>query len=274
MREGEVEGGQGLDDAKQAKSTDLGLSELQAELKAAQARVTELEERLRRMQHSRTYRAASRIWWIRARTRAVFRRRPTRAPRKLIEAPAEEVELVSAEELEAQTRAEELEVRRTAAELPAEVSAEELEALASDRTPNAEISEQPASNGDGNVIDPARDAQPAFYYGSRGVRESDRDQSGPLRAVLLMGDVTQSELESALHALDHRDALDGEPLLVTDCDALKTLDSAGHLYEYIPPRGDWERHLGRNADDYDDFVRRRLASIAGMYGLTGVPSIS
>jgi hypothetical protein len=267
MREIEVDGIQGVGDVEQSAGTDSDLKQLQAELKAAQARVAELEDELLLLHQSRTYRAASRIWRIRKRTRAMFHRRPPRAPRELIEARAAGVEpQVSAEELEARAPADELEARTTAEELRAQATAEELEALAPDRARS--------SNGDPDEIDRAQDAQPVLYYGSRGVRETDREQSGSLRAVLLMGGMTESQLESALRGLDDRDATDVEPLVVTDCDALKTLDSAGHLYEYIPPREDWELHLGRNGDDYDDFVRRRLASIAGMYGLPGIPSIS
>ena len=91
--------------------------------------------------------------------------------------------------------------------------------------------------------------------------------------MLLFGGLTEPQLTDALRALALDEAADGEPLVITDCDALRTLDSAGYLYEYIPPREDWERHLRRDGDDYDRFVRRRLASIVGMYGLAGVPSI-
>ena len=62
-----------------------------------------------------------------------------------------------------------------------------------------------------------------------------------------------------------------EPLVITDCDALRMLDGSGYLYEYIPPREDWEQRLGRDNRGYDEFLRRRLASIAGMYELTDLP---
>jgi hypothetical protein len=200
---------------------DRNLEDLQAELEAARARVTELEQRLRLIHESRTYRAASRMWRVRARTRALFFRRRLEESRG-----------------------------------PSKTAGDEV-------------------NGGVSEIEPAsQDAQPLLYYGSRGVRETDPERPGPLRAVLLLGGLTERQLDRELHALAFDDAADSEPLVVTDCDALRTLDSAGYLYEYIPPREDWERHLGRNGDDYDEFVRRRLASIAGMYGLPGVPSIS
>jgi hypothetical protein len=91
---------------------------------------------------------------------------------------------------------------------------------------------------------------------------------------MLLGGLTEPQLDSALRELALNVADEDEPLVITDCDALRTLDSAGYLYEYIPAREDWERHLGRDPDDYDRFVRRRLASIAGMYGLAAVPSTS
>jgi hypothetical protein len=266
MREIEVAGvrhpeqseGKAPDAERLRKEVEAAREDLElrtAELETAQARLEELERKLRLIHESRTYRLAFRMWRIRARTRALVSRRRPRAPRELIEAPA------TAEELEAQAATEELDAQPTVEQLEGQATAEELEALAPE--------EPPYRPGD-----PAQDAEPLLYYGSRGVRTTDQEPSGPLHAVVLMGGMTESQLESALRALAVEDALDGEPLVVTDCDALKTLDSAGHLYEYIPPREDWERHLGRNGDDYDDFVRRRLASIAGMYGLAGVPSTS
>jgi len=248
MREIEVAGarhleqseGKAPDAERLRKEVEAAREDLElrtAELETAQARLEELEQKLRLIHESRTYRLASRMWRIRTRTRALVSRRRPRAPRELIDA------------------------QPTAEELEGQATAEELEALAPE--------EPPYRPGDA-----AQNAEPLLYYGSRGVRTTDQEPSGSLHAVLLMGGVTESQLERALRPLAVEDALDGEPLVITDCDALKTLDSAGHLYEYIPPRQDWERHLGRNGDDYDDFVRRRLASIAGMYGLAGVPSTS
>jgi hypothetical protein len=267
MREIEVAGvrhpeqseGKAPDAERLRKEVEAAREDLElrtAELETAQARLEELEQKLRLIHESRIYRLAFRMWRIRARTRALVSRRRARAPRELIEAQA------TAEELEARAATEELDAQPTAEQLEGQATAEELEALAPQEPP-------PYRRGD-----PAQDAEPLLYYGSRGVRTTDQETSGPLHAVLLMGGMTESQLDSALRALDVEDPLDGEPLVVTDCDALKMLDSAGHLYEYIPPREDWERHLGRNGDDYDDFVRRRLASIAGMYGLAGVPPTS
>lgn len=252
MREIDVEGAGGLRRSEQSSGKDPSLENLQrqaaatreglelrtAELEAAQARVTELEQSLRLIHQSRTYRVAWRMWRIRARTRALFSRRRSNASGGLALTAAEEIEFQAAPE-------------------------QEIEAH----------TEQPLSNGDGSETDAAHDRQPVRYYGSRGVRATDQESSGPLRAVLLLGGLTERQLDGALRALALDDSADGEPLVVTDCDALRTLDSAGYLYEYIPPRADWGQYLGRNGDDYDAFVRRRVASIVGMYGLAGTPSI-
>jgi hypothetical protein len=207
-----------------------------AELEAAQARVTDLEQRLRLIHQSRTYRFAWRMWRMRARMRrllSALRRRTT------------------------------------------EEGAEEIQALAPDDVPYApddtEVTMRSLPDGPGREIGHPRGAQPAFYYGSRGVRATDPEQSGPLYAVPLLGGLTEAQLARALRALALDGRADGEPIVITDCDALRTLDSAGYLYEYIPPREDWERRLGRNGDDYDDFVGRRLVLIAGTYGLAAVP---
>ena len=285
MREIDVEGAGGLRRSEQSRGKDPGLENLQrqvaaareglelrtAELEAAQARVTELEQTLRLIHQSRTYRVASRMWRIRARTRALFSRQGTDASGGLALTAAEEIGVQAAPE-------QEIEAQTGAGKIEAQVPAQKNDAVAPIEVPDsvgiAEVTEQPLSNGDGSEPVAAHDGQPVRYYGSRGVRATDQDSSGPLRAVLLLGGLTERQLDGALRALALDDAADGEPLVVTDCDALRTLDSSGYLYEYIPPRADWERHLGRNGDDYDDFVRRRLASIAGMYGLAGVPSTS
>jgi hypothetical protein len=51
-------------------------------------------------------------------------------------------------------------------------------------------------------------------------------------------------------------------LYVTDCDAFHELRERGLLFEYIPPRQDWERHIGGS---YDAFLARRLRTITGTY---------
>jgi hypothetical protein len=216
-----------------------GLELRTAELEAAQARLTELEQRLRLVYQSRPYRFAWRIWRVRARTRASLSR-----------------------------------LRRRASQQP-ETSLGEMQALAPDEVAYAagytEVTKQSLSNGHGGQTTAAEEARPAFYYGSRGLRATDQERPGPLHAVLLLGGLTEPQLEIALRALAVDGPADAEPLVITDCDALRTLDSAGCLYEYVPPREDWEQRLGRNADDYDHFVDRRLASIAATYGLAGVP---
>jgi hypothetical protein len=253
MRKTEVEGVEGLAQSGQSPGNspnpDILQSELDAaredlklrtaELEAAQARLTEFEQKLRLIYRSRPYRLAWRLWRTRARTRSALSRLRPGASRKREEA------------------------------------VEEMEALAPDvvayAAGYAQVSKRPLANNHSDQGEPAQDA---FYYGSRGVRATDQDRSGPLHAVLLLGDLTEPQLESALRELAINGPAEGEPVVITDCDALRTLDSAGYLYEYIPPRQDWERRLGRTSDDYDHFVQRRLALIAAAYGLASVPELS
>jgi hypothetical protein len=209
------------------------------ELETAQARLKQLEQRLQMINQSPTYRFASRMWRIRARMRATLSRSPRTS--------------------EDQAGAGAEAVQRSPAPGQAPDVARYSEAVAAEAGNTEPVS--------------AAEAESVSYWGSRGVRETDPERSGPLRAVMLLGGLTEPQLDSALRELALNGAAEDEPLVITDCDALRTLDSAGYLYEYIPPREDWERHLRRDGDDYDRFVRRRLASIAGMYGLATVPSI-
>ena len=231
---------------------DTGLGDVEArtaELRTAQARVTALEQRLRLIHQSRTYRIASRMWRIRSRTRALF---SWRRPKAQYEPRSAEVELAAR-------------------------GAPESQVVAPDEVPlwagRAGVTQQPDSNGAGGGIARDEEEEPLVYHGSRGFRATDQESSPPLHAVLLLG-LTEPQLVDALRALALGHDPDTEPLVITDCDALRTLDSAGYLYEYIPPREDWERHLRRDGDDYVRFLHRRLASIAGMYGLAGLPSIT
>ena len=221
-----------------------------AEFEAAQARLKEVEQKLRLIHQSRTYGLAKRVWRIRSTIRALFSRWRPKISREVLR--------TAEVELEARMPAQDRAVAPDAAPQP---------------TDRAEVTEQPDFNGGGSGIEHAESAEHLLYYGSRGVRAADQESAGTLQPVLLFGGLTEPELADALNALALDEEADGEPLVITDCDALRTLDSAGYLYEYIPPREDWERHLRRDGNDYDRFVRRRLASIVGMYGLAGAPSI-
>jgi hypothetical protein len=236
--EGEAPEAERLRKEVEAARQDLELRTV--ELETAQTRLKQLERRLRLIQQSRAYRLASKVWRIRAKLRAPLSRSPAPTSEDQAEAAAEAVQQAPASD-----------------EAPAAAgSSDAIAAQAMEADPV-----------------PARTAEPVAYWGSRGVRETDPARPVPLRAVMLLGGLTEPQLDSALRELAITGATDDEPLVITDCDALRTLDSAGYLYEYIPPREDWERRLQRGGDDYDRFVRRRLASIAGMYGLAGVPSI-
>jgi hypothetical protein len=209
------------------------------ELQAAQARVTELEQRLRLIHESRPYRFAWRVWRISSRARASLSRLRPRASRP--------------DQAEAGPETQG----------PDEV----LYAAA-----YSEVSKAPLLNADPAAGEPAGEGK-EFYYGSRGMRETQAKRAGSLRAVQLLGGLTESQVDSALSALEGDGPAESEPLIITDCDALRRLDSSGFLYEYIPPREDWEQVLGRDVTDYDDFVRRRLLSIGSMYGLAIVPEV-
>jgi hypothetical protein len=209
------------------------------ELQAAQARVTELEQRLRLIHESRPYRFAWRVWRVRARTRGSLSRLRPGASRPSPDQAGAEPETLGLDEV--------------------------LYAAA-----YSEVSSAPLRSAETAGGEQAAEAK-EFYYGSRGVRATEPEQTGPLRAVLLLGALTEPQLDSALRALDRHGSAESEPLIITDCDALRRLDSSGYLYEYIPPREDWEQRLERDGAGYDDFVRRRLVSIAGMYGLASVP---
>jgi hypothetical protein len=109
------------------------------------------------------------------------------------------------------------------------------------------------------------------FHGSRGVRSAGSERNGPLHAVLLLGGPTEAQLREALDPLGKTDMGEAEPLVITDCDALRALDAYGYLYEYIPPREDWTERLGLDESSYLEFLNRRLHSIAGLYGLTDLP---
>jgi hypothetical protein len=204
------------------------------ELEAAEARSEALQERLLEIQGSRPYRVASRLWRIRARARAPLSGRSRHAQEDATEAAEPDA----------------------GPEGPADAAAGEAAAPAEAADAPAEASE--------------RDFEQEFH-GSRGVRVTDSEGIGPLRAVLLLGGQTEDQLREALDGLDGKSSRGAEPLIVTDCDALRTLDASGYLYEYIPPREDWTQRLGLDNAGYDEFLRRRLHSIAGMYGLTDMP---
>ena len=259
MREIEVEGVRHLEQSqgeapeaerfrKEVEAARKDLELRTAELETAQARLKQLEHRLRLIHESRPYRFAFRMWRIRAKIRAPLSRSPAGTSPDQEEAAADTVRQPPAPD-----------------QAPAAAGhSKAIAARAEDADPVPVENAEPASGGD---------ADPVSYWGSRGVRETDPGRSGPLRAVMLLGGLTEPQLDSALRELALNGAAEDEPLVITDCDALRTLDRAGYLYEYIPPREDWENHLRRDGDDYDRFVRRRLASIAGMYGLATVPSI-
>ena len=218
-----------------------------AELEAAQARFTELEQRLRLIHESRPYRIAWKAWRIREKARAPFSRNRLEAPRPGSgqDGAADEGGLAPGG--------------------PDEV----LYAAGYTEVSSAPLTN--AATGQVGAAPSTRDFEQE-YHGSRGVRAVDPGQAGPLRPVLLLGGLSEAQLDKALRALNGSGPAEPAPLIITDCDALRMLDASGYLYEYVPPREDWEQRLGRDERGYDEFLRRRLASIAGMYELTDLPT--
>ena len=218
-----------------------------AELEAAQARFTELEQRLRLIHESRPYRIAWKAWRIREKARASFSRNRLEAARRGSgqDGAADEGGLAPGG--------------------PDEV----LYAAGYTEVSSAPLTN--AATGQVGAAPSTRDFEQE-YHGSRGVRAVDPGQAGPLRPVLLLGGLSEAQLDKALRALNGSGPAEPAPLIITDCDALRMLDASGYLYEYVPPREDWEQRLGRDGRGYDEFLHRRLALIAGVYELTDLPT--
>jgi hypothetical protein len=108
-------------------------------------------------------------------------------------------------------------------------------------------------------------------------KESHKDQPGAAglspsigisRSVALLGSPSDEQLASTLAELRDQGQAGPELLVVTDSDALSALDQFDCRYEYVPPREDWEQLLGRDAGEYEDFLRRRLEMIGAQHGVT------
>ena len=174
-------------------------------LEAAEARSDGFEQRLRQIQESRPYRMAWRLWRIRTRARAPLSRAGSGRPRSGQDDASEEAELS----------------RGPDESLDATGNAEVFGATPTDAAPSAE-----------------RDFEQEFH-GSRGIRSAGSELIGPPSAVVLLGGQTEDQLREALDLLGSANVGEAEQLIITDCDALRTLDAYGYLYEYIPPREDW-----------------------------------
>jgi hypothetical protein len=88
------------------------------------------------------------------------------------------------------------------------------------------------------------------------------------RVVALLESPSDEQLINTLEALGRQGHPDSELLVVTDSDALGALDQFDCRYEYVPPREDWEQLLGRDAGEYENFLRRRLEMIGDQHGVT------
>jgi hypothetical protein len=209
-RQWDVEGRKQLE--KKLKRTKRDLNRSRGELEAAQARIADLEQRLRRIQGSASYRLAFRLWRLKARARAPFQRS---ARAKLAQAKLE---------AELQT-AKDSEIWMSEARLP-----------------------RPATTATASRIP---------------------DSARLRNAVRLLGGVTEEQLAVTLTELSEKGLTGPDLLVVTDCDALRSLDEYGCHYEYVPPRQDWDL-LGRDPSEYEGFLDRRLAMIGALHGVTPV----
>lgn len=85
-------------------------------------------------------------------------------------------------------------------------------------------------------------------------------------AVLLVtSDVDETALAGIVEELDElRRRVDGlRVLVVTDCDAFHIFRARSMLFEYVPPRREWERHAFEQP--YDAFRQARLSELFRVY---------
>ena len=194
--------------------TKRNLNRSRGDLEAAQARIADLEQRLRRIQGSVSYRLASKLWRLRASVRAPFQRS----------------------------------ARAKAAQA------------------NFEAELRTAKDSEIWMSDAARPPRPARKATASPLPGGAR----PRNAVRLLGGVTEEELAVTLTELSERGLTGPDLLVVTDCDALRSLNEHGCGYEYVPPRQDWVDLLGRDPSEYEEFLDRRLAMIGTLHGVTPV----
>jgi hypothetical protein len=93
---------------------------------------------------------------------------------------------------------------------------------------------------------------------------SPRGGSDGLTVLVLALGQQRADLRAVADALLGLAARSGglRPVLVTDCDAFGVLRERGLLFEYLPPRGDWDRHIG---GDYERFLAERTAELVEVY---------
>jgi hypothetical protein len=131
----------------------------------------------------------------------------------------------------------------------------------------------PLRRREGEPAGPSKAASDSESWIPAGVPDGRQDaepqpppSAGVSRAVTLLGLPSDQELTETLEELDRQGLADSELLVITDSDALRSLDQFHCRYEYIPPREDWET-LGRDASEYEDFLRRRLEMIGAQHGV-------
>ena len=199
-----------------------------AELRAAQARVADLERTIRRIREGDAYRLANRIWRAKIRTRALMRPR-SRATQQSGEA-------------------------------------EDLAEATEEVVYGAGYADPRSAAVPGLADAQAQTGTPEVESGKNGDADSADGYKAPALAVRLFGELDEEQLIRAVEDLEEEGRAPSELLVITDSDSFRALEGYGCRCEYVPPRADWER-VGGTSPNYGDFVRARLLSIAGTHGV-------
>jgi hypothetical protein len=199
-----------------------------AELRAAQARVADLERTIRRIFEGGAYRLANRIWRAKNRTRALMRPGSGAA-------------------------------RQGGGE-------EDLAEAAAEVVYGAGYADPRPTAVPGLADAQAQTGTPEVESGETGEADSADGYKPPALAVRLFGELDEEQLIRAVEDLEEEGRAPSELLVITDSDSFRALDGYGCRCEYVPPRADWER-VGGTSPNYEDFVRARLLSIAGTHGV-------
>lgn len=79
-------------------------------------------------------------------------------------------------------------------------------------------------------------------------------------------DATEASLEALVDGVAREQLVTAgfRPLFVTDCDAFMVFRRHGYLFEFVPPKSDWEAIAGLAAN-WETFVEQRLRSLVETY---------
>lgn len=104
------------------------------------------------------------------------------------------------------------------------------------------------------------------WRSARGASRLARRRADPTEVAVarIAFGVDERALAQVLPALVERAG--GEPsrvLVVSDCDAVHVVTATGCRFEFLPPQGDWERHMPQA--DHAAFAQRRVGCILAAY---------